>query len=121
MFFAQLRIRREGRNSAGTSLMDRETQIADELRTLRRLCDEAATREERQQLLPSLNGHLFLEPEHQVAFESIRILLSRGPVSAALLRVHLNNRGFPDTDVEKYFQPAPSERTEQPTTNKVAT
>jgi hypothetical protein len=101
--------------------MDRETQIADELGTLRRLCDEAATREVREQLMRSLNGHLFLEPEHQVAFESIRILLSRGPISAALLRVHLNNRGFPDTDVEKYFQSAPSERTKQPATNKVAT
>jgi hypothetical protein len=41
-----------------------------------------------------------------VVFESIRALFSCGDFSAVQLRVHLNNRGFPDTDVEKYFQRA---------------
>jgi hypothetical protein len=86
--------------------MDRDTQFATELQTLRVLCDEAAPREERQRLMQSLAQHVFIEPEHQVVVESIRALFSRGPISAAQLRVHLNNRGFPDTDVEKYFQPA---------------
>ncbi len=46
--------------------------------------------------------------EHQVVFESIRFLLSRGTLTAARLAVHLNNRGFPDVDMEKYFpQPRP--------------
>jgi len=53
----------------------------------------------------SLSQSAFIEPEHQVVFESIRVLFPRGPISVAQLRVHLNNRGFPDTDVEKYFQP----------------
>ena len=85
--------------------MDRETQFATELQTLRVLCDVAAPREERQRLMQSLAQHVFIEPEHQVVFESIRALFPRGPISAAQLRVHLNNRGFPDTDIEKYFQP----------------
>jgi hypothetical protein len=86
--------------------MDHASQSADELQALRSLCDEASPRTARQKLLQSLSPQSFLEPEHQVVFESIRALFSRGDFSAAQLRVHLNNRGFPDTDVEKYFQRA---------------
>jgi hypothetical protein len=88
--------------------MDRETQSATELQALRVLCDDAITREQRQGLMQSLADHAFIETEHQVVFESIRFLFPRGPISEAQLRVHLNNRGFPDTDVEKYFLPAPT-------------
>ncbi len=63
---------------------------------------------ERQNLMQSLSPNTFVEPEHQVVFESIRALFPRGPISVGQLRVHLNNRGFPDTDVEKYFQSAPA-------------
>jgi hypothetical protein len=98
--------------------MDRETQSANELQALRALCDVATPREERQKLMQSFSQRTFIEPEHQVVFESIRALFTRGPISAAQLRVHLNNRGFPDTDVEKYFQPAPSERSEQRAADK---
>ncbi len=88
--------------------MDRETQFATELQALRVLCDEAIPREGRQKLLQALSHHPFIKPEHQVVFESIRALFPRGPISMAQLRVHLNNRGFPDTGVEKYFLPAPT-------------
>jgi hypothetical protein len=89
--------------------MDRETQFAAEFRSLRALCDEAVSREERRTLVQSLRPHDFVESEHQVVFESIRALILRGPISAAQLRIHLVTRGFPDTDVEKYFPPAPGE------------
>jgi hypothetical protein len=85
--------------------MERETQIATELQALRELCNEAIAREQRQRLMQSLVQQAFLEPEHQVAFESICALFARGPITVTQLRIHLNNRGFPDTDVEKYFQP----------------
>jgi hypothetical protein len=98
-----------------SSQMDYEGKFATEIKTLRALCDEETPREERQTLIQSLSQHVFLESEHQVVFESIRALFPRGPISPARLLVHLNNRGFPDTDVEKYFQPAPTERsTRQP-------
>jgi hypothetical protein len=100
--------------------MDRDTQFATELHTLRALCDEAAPPEERQKLMESLSRHAFIEPEHQVVFESIRALFPRGPISMVQLRVHLNNRGFPDTDVEKYFQAAPAARIEQRPTDKLS-
>jgi hypothetical protein len=82
--------------------MDRE-QVAAELQTLRALCDESVGHEERQRLLEVLGAGNFRRPEHQVVFESIRALFLRGRFSIAQLRVHLNNRGFPDIDVENYF------------------
>jgi len=98
--------------------MDRQTQFAAELKALRTLCDEAIARNLRQNLIQSLGPHAFREPEHQVVFESIRALFPRGAFSAEQLRVHLNNRGFPDTDVGRYFQPAAAEGIRQDTTKK---
>ncbi len=89
--------------------MDREKQFATELRALRTLCDEAIPRNLRQNLIQSLGSQAFKEPEHQAVFESIRALFPRGPISEEQLRIHLNNRGFPDTDVEEYYQPATAE------------
>ena len=71
--------------------------------------------------MQSLAQHTFIESEHQVVFESIRALFPRGPISATQLRVHLNNRGFPDTDVEQYFSPAQAGNTEERPTDKVTT
>lgn len=88
--------------------MDSETQSTTELQALRVLCDESASREQRLRLMQSLGQHVFIDPEHQVVYESLRALLSRGLVSVGQLRVHLNNRGFPDTEVEKYFHSATS-------------
>jgi hypothetical protein len=86
--------------------MARKIQFTTELDALRSLCDEALSREDRQDFLVSLAPRAFADPEHQVVLESIRALFPRGPISLTALRVHLNNRGFPDTEVEKYFQPA---------------
>jgi hypothetical protein len=83
--------------------MDRVSKSEDEIRLLRRLCDETASRVQRVELLRSVEGYIFLDPEHQVVFESICFLLPRGGVSAGRLAVHLNNRGFPDVEIEKYF------------------
>jgi hypothetical protein len=99
--------------------MDRQTQFATELEALRVLCDEAIPREPRQKLMQSLFDHTFLVPEHQVVFESIRALFPRGPISLEQLRLHLNNRGFPDTDVEKYSRPAQTENTELRPADKI--
>jgi hypothetical protein len=88
--------------------MNREKQHVAELRALRTLCDESIPRNLRQNLIQSLGPRSFADPEHQVVFESIVALFPRGPIRAEQLRIHLNNRGFPDTDVEKYFSsPAP--------------
>jgi len=83
--------------------MDRATTSQDEIELLRALCDEAALPARRLELMQSLRGHVFLSPENQVVFESICFLFPRGGVSANRLTVHLNNRGFPDVDLKKYF------------------
>jgi hypothetical protein len=84
--------------------MDHENQISAELQALRALCREETPAADREQIIKSLSSHSFADPEKQVVFESLRMLLARGGVSPERLRIHLNNRGFPDTDVEKYFQ-----------------
>ena len=99
--------------------MNREKQFATELRALRTLCDESIARELRQNLIQSLGPRAFTNPEHQVVFESICALFRRGPISEAQLRVHLNNRGFPDTDVEKYFWPTSAGSIERRPTDKM--
>jgi hypothetical protein len=86
--------------------MDLEPQRVIEFRGLQKLCDDNVPCQERQELLDSLGVQSFTVPEHQIVFESLRALFPRGPISEERLRVHLNNRGFPDTDVEKYFRPA---------------
>ncbi len=86
-----------------TDSMDRKTQLTAELRALCTLCDEAVPRKLRQNLIESLGPRKFTEPEHRVVFESICAIFPHGPVTAEKLRIHLNNHGFPDTDVEKYF------------------
>ena len=76
----------------------------DELKTLRKLCDEVVPRSQRLRLLHSIQPNRFEVPEYAIVFESIRALLPLGPITAAHLGVHLTRRGFPDTDVEKYFR-----------------
>src|ERR1700730_14886047 len=83
--------------------MDRATKLQDEIELLRTLCDEGASPARRLELMQSLRGHVFLDPENQVVFESICFLFPRGGVSADRLTVHINNRAFPDVDLDKYF------------------
>ena len=97
---------------AGTN-MDRTTNSADDLAILRKICDDSLSREQRFALLESLENRAFSNAEHQVVFESIRFLFSRGLLSPARLAVHLNNRGFPDISPEQYF---PAGTTEQDAT-----
>jgi hypothetical protein len=99
--------------------MKREKQFAAELKALRALCDESIARELRQNLIRSLGSRAFKTAEHQVVFESICALFPRGPISEAQLRVHLNNRGFPDTDVETYFRSASAGSIERTPTDEV--
>jgi hypothetical protein len=82
-------------------------RLAVELAVLRALCGGAGTTPQRRALHESLAGYRFSEPEHQVVFESLCALSGRKEISAAVLAVHLNNRGFPDIDLEKYFVATP--------------
>ena len=82
--------------------MNRETQIEVETRVLGTLCRVAGAREQCAEIVSALDGYEFLEPEHQIVFGSIGVLLAGGRLSTANLAVHLNNRGFPDVDLDRY-------------------
>src|SRR6266700_2756465 len=82
--------------------MDSDARLMAEARILCALCTRAGTIEQLNELASSLDNYAFLEPEHQVVFQSIRSLLPQDRLSIARLAVHLNNRGFPDVDLEKY-------------------
>ncbi len=99
--------------------MDRETQLAAEFKALCTLCDESIARNLRQNLIQSLSPGKFSDPEHRVVFLSNGARVTSGPISAEKLRIHLNNRGFPDTDVEQYFQAASTQNTRQNRDGKI--
>jgi hypothetical protein len=82
--------------------MDRAALLLAEVQILGTLCTQAGTLEQRNELAHTLDGYAFLEPEHQIVFGSIRALLPHDRISNSNLAVHLNNRGFPDVDLEKY-------------------
>jgi hypothetical protein len=82
--------------------VNHQAQVEAEARVLGTLCIAAASRERCTEIISALDRYEFLEPEHQILFGSIRALLERGRLSTANLAVHLNNRGFPDVDLEKY-------------------
>jgi hypothetical protein len=103
------------------ALMDRTTITADELQLLRKICDDSLSQEQRFALVQSVQNYIFSDAEHQVVFESIRFLFSRGQVSPAGLAVHLNNRGFPDVALEKYFPAATANPHPEDDTTKTAT
>ena len=82
--------------------MDRVAQLTTEVQVLGTLCNREDPRDVRAELVHVLEHYAFLEPEHQIVFESIRSLLLHDRLSKASLAVHLNNRGFPDVDLEKF-------------------
>src|SRR6266404_5471595 len=82
--------------------MDRVPQLAAGVQGLGLLCNREDPRDVRAELVHVLEHYAFLEPEHQIVFESIRSLLLHDRLSKASLAVHVNNRGFPDVDLEKY-------------------
>ena len=82
--------------------MDRAARSLSEMQILGTLCNQTGSGEQRAELAQTLDHYAFLEPEHQIVFGSIRSLLLRDRLSNERLAVHLNNRGFPDVDLEKY-------------------
>src|SRR6266404_7606092 len=86
--------------------MNRVAQLTAEFQILGTLCNREDPRDLRAELVHVLEHYAFLEPEHQIVFESIRSLLPHDRFSKSSLAVHLNNRGFPDVDLEKYCEAA---------------
>jgi hypothetical protein len=86
--------------------MDRAAVLSAEVQVIGTLCTQTGTVEQRNELAHTLDGYVFLEPEHQIVFGSVRALLLHDRIYNSNLAVHLNNRGFPDVDLEKYWAAA---------------
>lgn len=78
-----------------------------ELEVLRALANGKVTSARHRAVLDFLRDYEFFVPEHQVVYESLRQIARMQPISQSRLAVHLNNRGFPDIDLEKYFEGTP--------------
>src|ERR1700690_3021924 len=83
--------------------MDRSKSSLVEIEMIGTLINRVGTNAQRTELVRTLENYAFVEPEHRIVFESIGFLLTRDRVSKENLAVHLNNRGFPDVDLEKYI------------------
>jgi hypothetical protein len=87
--------------------MDHASVSRAEIEILGALMKQVGSIAERTELARSLSGYAFIEPEHRIVYESICSLLPRDRVSTEVLAVHLNNRGFPDVNLETYYAAAP--------------
>jgi hypothetical protein len=97
----------EGFAPGDPSDTERSARLATEIEVLRGLCSAEASQGQKHELVRVLGDYFFIEPEHQIVFESIALLHQKRELSLPLLAVHLNNRGFPDIGLEKYFVAAP--------------
>jgi hypothetical protein len=82
---------------------EQETRRESEIYILRALCIGEHSPEQVAALVHALEPYRFVELEHQVIFESIRSIMGDNRLSASVLAVHLNNRGFPDLKLDPFF------------------
>ena len=75
-----------------------------ELEVLRALTNGSTGAADYGRIVRLVHGYHFRDAEYQVVFESLREISENEPISFSRLAVHLNNRGFPDIDLDKYFE-----------------
>lgn len=84
----------------------RQRIIEAERNALRALCQGTAQGSVHAEGLSILAPYAFVDKVHQLVFDTLREILSADPeVIRAQLPSRLNNRGFPDLDVETFFKP----------------
>jgi hypothetical protein len=77
-----------------------------ERRMLGALCTDTLSLDDRSETLRILAGYSWILPDHRVIYEALR--RSRQRNSAALrehIRAEITRLGFPDIDVEPFFNP----------------
>ena len=81
--------------------------IEAERNLLRALCTGAAEASVLLEATETLASYAFAEPLHQIIFD---VLVEIGPRDPCVVReqlaVRLNNKGFPDLDLETFFAPS---------------
>lgn len=91
-------------------------KIAAERALLAALCQNSSSTPVRLEVLQRLAGHLFATTEHEVIFQALRTLPSASPEKTrAALIAALTRMGFPDVDLEPFFEAAAPPAQEIPT------
>ena len=84
-----------------------ETLLAAEREILRALCQSAADGLVRKEGLTLLADYSFRDNFHQLVFDAVRELRHLPPrIFREQLPIRLNNLGFPDLDLDIFFQPS---------------
>jgi len=84
----------------------RKEILVAERDVLRAMCQGTAERPVRSEGLAILRDYRFADSVHQLVFETLRQIPSDAPqIIREQLPVRLNNKGFPDLDLEVFFQP----------------
>ena len=87
---------------------DSANLLDDEEQLLRFLVTATASQEVVRSILDRLRTHRFQSVEHQVLFECVASLHERGAGNfRELLPAHLVRAGFPEVDLERFFEQAP--------------
>ena len=80
--------------------------VESELYVLRAMCQGTPERRVYDEGMTILANYPFVDKTHQLVYDALRELHSDVPtIIQALLPSRLTNKGFPDIDVETYFQP----------------
>lgn len=81
--------------------------IADgELLALRAMCQGALDARVWDRGIEILGSHPFQDSVHQLVFDTLREMNTDDPrIIRGLLAARLTNKGFPDVNVETYFEP----------------
>ncbi len=83
-----------------------ETLLAAEREILRALCQSAADGLVRKEGMALLGDYAFRDNVHQLVFDAVLRLRQFPPgVLREQLPIRLNNLGFPDLDLDVFFQP----------------
>ncbi len=87
-------------------LESRATKVGAERTVLRAMCVGALGRTVWREGVDLLANYRFADNVHQLIFDAMREIQTDDPrIIRELLPARLNNKGFPDLDLETYFQP----------------
>lgn len=85
---------------------DRRSVIDAEREILRAMCLGTPERTIRAEAIDLLANYPFADSAHQLLFDALREIRTDVPrLIREQLPAHLSNKGFPDMDVETFFEP----------------
>lgn len=103
------------RDAAHDSARDRsrDARIAAERRLLAALCQGSIAADARGEVVRRLSKHAFGDPEHELIFRALaKIPSGDAEFVRAALGLRLTRAGFPDFDLEPFFDAAPPDAAE---------